>query len=258
MEKLVTHPELENMLPPLSETEQQGLESDIRERGCLSPIVVWGNCIVDGHFRYAICKKHGIPFKTKEIPFKSLDEAMFWAWQHQENRRNLTPYQRVEIALEYKQHFVTKGKSNMANGGGKNTGVHPKKITTPVNTSEELAKLADVSKNTVARVEYLDKHANEETKQRLRNGETSINREYTRLKEAGKPMLPMPSQMILPKNDVAPDYLDSVVKHIGADQLPNFIYELFGRLYQVKGPKAVSGLLRRLNKVHTIPSISER
>ena len=88
------------------------MEADIIACGCISPIVVWNAAIVDGHNRYEICEKHGISFEVKSLEFASLDEARFWAWAHQENRRNLTPYQKAEIALLFKPMLVAKAQKN--------------------------------------------------------------------------------------------------------------------------------------------------
>jgi hypothetical protein len=111
---LNVEPELQHLLPPLSESEYTGLEADILKNGILSPLVTWNDLIVDGHHRYAICQKHDIPYETVAMAFDSLDAAKLWAWQHQENRRNLTPYQRGEIALQFKPMIAAKAKERQA------------------------------------------------------------------------------------------------------------------------------------------------
>jgi len=90
------------LLPPLSAEEFAGLEASILKDGCLSPLVIWNNILVDGHHRYEICRKHQIPYSVNSVVLDSIDDAKLWAWQHQENRRNLTAFQRVEIALKLK------------------------------------------------------------------------------------------------------------------------------------------------------------
>ena len=121
MKTLNIHSELQTLLPALSEKEYAGLEKDILERGCLSPIVTWNDTIVDGHNRYAICQRHGILFEVKHLEFASLDDAKFWAWTHQENQRNLTSFQKSELALKFKPMLVAKAKENMAAGGDART-----------------------------------------------------------------------------------------------------------------------------------------
>ena len=208
MKTLNIHSELQTLLPALSEKEYAGLEKDILERGCLSPIVTWNDTIVDGHNRYAICQKHGSPFEVKQLKFASLDDAKFWAWTHQENRRNLTPYQRIEIAEQFKPLLIAKAKARMSAGGskkkqltsnqeglqtfatlttGENEKTDTEMPTTPdsekVNVREELAKIADVSHETMRKAAFVQEHADDETKEKLRQGKTSINKEYKRTKE---------------------------------------------------------------------------
>ena len=59
-------PEFSELIPPLSESEYEYLEDNIRKEGCLNPIIVWKNTIIDGHNRYRICKKWDIPFEIEE------------------------------------------------------------------------------------------------------------------------------------------------------------------------------------------------
>ena len=65
--------------------------------GCESPLIVWNGVIVDGHNRYAIFRKHGIPFSIQEKNFSSRGDAMLWMLHNQLGRRNLNSYQRVEL-----------------------------------------------------------------------------------------------------------------------------------------------------------------
>ena len=179
---LTINQELQNLLPPLSESEYAGLEADILKNGVLSPLVTWNNTIVDGHHRHAICLKHNLPFTTIAMAFDSLDAAKLWAWQHQEHRRNLTPFQRGEIALQFKELIATKAHKNKANAGGdkksqkaKSVSANAPEAINGIDTRVEIAKIAEVSENTISRIEYLSKHADDSTKQKLRKGDTTIN-----------------------------------------------------------------------------------
>ena len=111
-------PEIANLLPPLSYDEMSGIESDILQRGVISPLVVWNNVLVDGHHRYKVCKKHSLPFAVRELEFDSLQSAKLWAWQHQENRRNLTPFQRAEMSLRFKPQIAERAKERQRMAGG--------------------------------------------------------------------------------------------------------------------------------------------
>jgi ParB-like chromosome segregation protein Spo0J len=193
MKELTIINELKNLLPPLTKAEFTGLEESILKDGCLSPLVVWNDILVDGHHRYEICRKHQIPFAVKSVVLENLDEAKIWIWQHQGNRRNLTDFQRIEIALKLKDAIAAKAKERQLASLKQNNTVpqNSAERITSKETRQELAEIADVSHDTINRVEYILEHADEETKDKLRRGEkgTSINKEYNRLKKesASKP-----------------------------------------------------------------------
>jgi hypothetical protein len=48
---------------------------------------------------------------------------------------------------------------------------------------DEIASKAGVSGKTIDRAEYISKHADEKTKQKLRSGDTTINAEYKKLRK---------------------------------------------------------------------------
>jgi hypothetical protein len=252
MKILKVHSELQTLLPSLSDAEYKGLEADILEHGCLSPLVTWNDTIVDGHNRYAICQDHELPFDTVELEFASLDEARLWAWSHQEHRRNLTPYQRTEIALKFKPRLETKANERQRCGqGGVLLRRNSAEATQACNTRNEIAKLADVSKDTVSRVEYISNHADDETKQRLRNGETSINREYTRLRVAEEGETPdFDPEPPMPMHPSPPDtFQESVtLEHILLHNTESLIACLFG-LFDVEYRKQlIYDLLANMNE----------
>ena len=61
----------------------------------ISPLIVWGNTLVDGHNRYEIVQEHPeISFSTMPLPFESREEALAWICKNQLGRRNLTPEQK--------------------------------------------------------------------------------------------------------------------------------------------------------------------
>jgi transcriptional regulator with XRE-family HTH domain len=153
----------------------------------LSPLVVWNDILVDGHHRYEICRKHQIPYAVKNVELTSLEDAKLWAWQHQDNRRNLSSFQRGELALKFKDVIAAKAKERQRCGQG---GILLGEILPQANkTRQELAEKADVSERTLDKIEYISEHADEETKEKLRRGEkgTSINKEYNRLKKESQP-----------------------------------------------------------------------
>ena len=96
--ELKIHPELAAFLPDCSEEDDRALEQDIiASGGARDPIIVWSGqgFIIDGHRRYHFCKKHGLRFKTEDMIFDSLSEAMSFMENWQFMRRNMTPAQRA-------------------------------------------------------------------------------------------------------------------------------------------------------------------
>ena len=176
-------PELETLLPPLTDTEKAGLEKDILARGVLSALVTWNGILVDGHHRLEICKKHDIPYSIKEISFNNIDEAKYWAWQHQESRRNLTAYQRAEIALKLKPQIAAKAKERQVRKPADSVVATLPQQNSTTKTRDELADIAKLGSRTIDKVEFLDKNADEKTKEKLRSGDTTINAEFKRLKK---------------------------------------------------------------------------
>ncbi|MDO4588163.1 MAG: hypothetical protein Q4C95_12875 [Planctomycetia bacterium] len=78
MKELKINPEFASLLPPLTNEEFNGLETDIIENGCRDALVVWNDTIIDGHNRYSIALEHNIPFKTVETTFESINDAKLW------------------------------------------------------------------------------------------------------------------------------------------------------------------------------------
>ena len=92
MINLKIDPEFQSQIPPLTDDEFKQLEENILKEGKLiSPLIVWGNTLVDGHNRYAILQKHPeIYFSTMPLPFESREEVLAWICKNQLGRRNLT------------------------------------------------------------------------------------------------------------------------------------------------------------------------
>lgn len=79
------------LIPPLSIDERKQLEANIQRDGCRDPLVIWNGTLIDGHNRYEICTRLGIPFKTVEMAFPDREAAEDWIDANQLGRRNLTP-----------------------------------------------------------------------------------------------------------------------------------------------------------------------
>ena len=187
---------LMEFLPPIPDDRLKGLEADILANGCLAPLVVWNGTLVDGHHRYAICRKHDLPYEVREVGFESMDAALYWVWRHHKNRRNLSKFELAELALRFKPVVAEKAKERKAQARGGQRG--EKKSSLPQNSAEEksaahrgngetrnqLASEVGISHDTIAKAGYIAAHASEQTKKKLRAGDTTINKEYQKLKKA--------------------------------------------------------------------------
>ena len=177
------------LVPPLTEEERLGLEENLLRDGCLDPLVVWAEhrVLLDGHNRKEICDRYGIDYTVRELNLAGRDDAKRWIIEHQFGRRNLTPYQRAELALELKPLIAAQAKENERLGGaagGRSRSKGSEKSPNPsVDTRAVIAKVAGVSDNTIAKAEYLRERADEATQEKLRRGETSIHAAYTQLKQ---------------------------------------------------------------------------
>jgi hypothetical protein len=146
----------------------------------------WPMVLVDGHNRYEICTRHGIPFETVEMEFADRDSAMIWIIHNQFGRRNLQPYTRTNLALQLEPLIAKKAKENQIR---KPESVPQKSAEQKVETRQEVAKVAKVSHDTVAKVKVINKAVEAgkvapEVIEKLRSGEVSINRVVKDVKEA--------------------------------------------------------------------------
>ena len=90
MYRLKIDHEFKSLIRPPSSLERETLENNILADGCREPLVVWNEVIVDGHNRYEICCRHGIPFAIEEKEFSCREEAIAWICSNQLGRRNIS------------------------------------------------------------------------------------------------------------------------------------------------------------------------
>jgi hypothetical protein len=170
--------EFKTLIPPLAPEEYAQLEANILAEGCRDPLTIWDDVLLDGHNRYEICQKHGIPFATVQTTtIQSYDDAILWIVQNQLGRRNITNFVRGELALRAKPIIEARAKAKQATSTG---GAIPQLMqksaeAAPVTTREELAKAAGVSHDTIRKIEKIQKTAAPEVLASVRSGEISIN-----------------------------------------------------------------------------------
>jgi ParB-like chromosome segregation protein Spo0J len=177
---LTVDTEFRDLIPPLTNEERELLEDSILKEGCETPLAVWNGVIVDGHNRYEICQKNGVPFAVMEKDSKEREEALLWIVTNQLGRRNLSPYQRGKLVMRFEPVLRAQAQSRR----GKRTDLGDMVqnsapcLSIGGKTRAKLAELAGVSHDTIKKVKKLMEAADEETKQKLDRGAITINKAY--------------------------------------------------------------------------------
>ncbi len=174
--------EFKELVFPLTKEEYQGLEKSLLKEGCRDALVVWDGVLIDGHNRYELCRKHSIKFTTREHKFIDRDEAKKWILENQLIRRNLTPYQRAELALKLEPLIKEKAREKLKTHVDQGY----LKSDKAVHTLPELAKKASVGHDTIYKVKLIDRRAEEKVKEKLRAGELTINKVFQDIRKEEK------------------------------------------------------------------------
>lgn len=177
---IIVDDEFKSLIPPLSPDEYSQLEENIVRDGIRDPLVVWhvpngDDILIDGHNRFEISIKHaGIPFQIKRMTFDLRKDVIRWIILNQFGRRNLSSYDRSVLALKLKPVFTERAKERQAT----HTEQGYQKSDKAEHTARELAKIANVSHDTIHKVETIENSGNELVKQQAKSGEISINKAY--------------------------------------------------------------------------------
>lgn len=167
--------EFEMLIPPLADEEFAQLEENCIREGIRDPLVVWSapegdDILIDGHNRWKISAKHGgIRFEIKRMEFDSRDDVKAWIIQNQLGRRNLNTYNRSLLALELKPLIAERAKKRQDLGLKSDEGAR---------TDETLGKIANVGKDTIRKVETIERDGSDYIKEKVRSGDITINKAY--------------------------------------------------------------------------------
>lgn len=193
-------------IDPLTEDEHAALERSLLTEGCRDALVLWGDLLVDGHNRYAICVKHDIPFKTIQHPhFKSIEDVHLWMIENHLGRRSVSDFQRGVLALRKKEILLARtGPEDGAATEGAASEGSPSEGSPPddsppwdedapgtsaapmrghanpdwkpaVPSRQALARAARISSNTLGQIEKIQKSAAPELVRAVKEGAISIN-----------------------------------------------------------------------------------
>jgi len=187
-------------IDPLTEDEHEALERSLLAEGCRDALVLWGDLLVDGHNRYAICQKYGIEFQTRQnTTFKSMEDVHLWMIENHLGRRSVSDFQRGVLALRKKEILLARtppeGSAPPDAGSADATSSEgsppwdedapgadgaprlPPNIswTPPVPSRQALARAARISSNTLGQIEKIQKDAAPELVRAVKEGAISIN-----------------------------------------------------------------------------------
>lgn len=167
--------EFKSLIPPLTDEEYAGLEESILQEGCRDALIIWDGILIDGHNRYDICTKHGIPFETASMYFKSRDDVKLWMMKNQLARRNLNDFQRIEITHKCEDAVKAKAKERQ----GTRTDIEDFVEKFPESRArDELGEMAGVSGKTYEHAVTVLENAPTPVVEAARKNDLSINAAY--------------------------------------------------------------------------------
>lgn len=178
---IVVNEALKAYIDPLTDEEYASLERSILAEGCRDALVLWGDVLVDGHNRYGICKKHGLPFQTSQSTlFRSMDDVHLWMIEQHLGRRSVSDFQRGVLALRKREILAARRAQTQSSTKPEakdygDAGPVPTPALVSLPNREELAKTARLSSNQVGLIEKIQKQAAPELVAAVKSGAISIN-----------------------------------------------------------------------------------
>jgi len=190
---IVVNEELKAYIDPLTPEEYEALERSILNEGCRDALVLWGDVLVDGHNRYGICQKHGLPFQTvQNTRFKTLQDVHLWMIDQHLGRRSISDYLRGVLALR-KKDIVDERRARSTATTPTTSDDPPFDVDdapaspssaasdealpppVPLNSREAIARAARLSSSQVTMIEKIQKQAAPELVAAVKSGVISIN-----------------------------------------------------------------------------------
>jgi hypothetical protein len=196
---IVVKEDLKAYIDPLTADEYAALERSLLAEGCRDALVLWGDILVDGHNRYGICQKHGLPFQTvQNTRFQSLQDVHLWMIDQHLGRRSVSDFQRGVLALR-KREILAERRSRAAAPAAESAdgaaaaasdahddaapwadapagadGASVEAMPAPLSRAE-LARAARLSNSQVLQIEKIQKQATAEVVEAVKSGTISIN-----------------------------------------------------------------------------------
>jgi hypothetical protein len=187
---IVINEDLKAYIDPLTPEEHASLERSLLAEGCRDALVLWGDVLVDGHNRYGICQKHGLPFQTvQNTRFQSMEDVHLWMIDQHLGRRSVSDFQRGVLALRKREIVAERRAAALAAAGPAQTpNAHdatgnaeppapatPQPAPEPLGSREAIARAARLSSSQVVMIEKIRKQAAPELVAAVKSGTISIN-----------------------------------------------------------------------------------
>ncbi len=217
MATIIINEALRAFIDPLTEDEYAALESSLLAEGCRDALVLWEDLLVDGHNRYAICRKHGIPYKTiQNTSFRSLDDVYLWMIDNHLGRRSVSDFQRGVLALRKKEILAARlaQASDKPGLAGATPSAEDPEAPAPklARTREAMARAARLSGTTLGQIERIQKTATPKLVEAVRSGTVSIS--------AAAEVASLPEEKQLAAVEGGKKELRSVAKQLREARLP--------------------------------------
>ena len=178
---ITIHEALRAYIDPLTEHEYEALERSILSEGCRDALVCWGDVLIDGHNRYAICQKHQIPFKVVQNDhFSTIEDVQLWMIDNHLARRSVSDFQRGMLALRKKEIITARLKQHERQHDESSAVTHAESeiavpVIKPTQSRQEIARVAGISSNAVVQIEKIQRTASPALVQAVRDGTISIS-----------------------------------------------------------------------------------
>ncbi len=173
---IVVNEDLKAYIDPLTPDEHDALERSLLTEGCRDALVLWGDVLVDGHNRYGICQKHGIPFQTLQSTlFKTMDDVHLWMIDQHLGRRSVSDFQRGVLALRKRE--ILNDRRLKAEPAVEPDSAPPAAVAPaePLKSRDDIAKAARLSSSQVVMIEKIQKQAAPEVVAAVKSGTISLN-----------------------------------------------------------------------------------
>lgn len=183
---IVVNEELKAYIDPLTPQEHEALERSILAEGCRDALVLWGDLLIDGHNRYGICTRHGLPFNTVQATrFQTMEDVHLWMIDQHLGRRSVSDFQRGVLALRKKE--IVQARQARAAAAAPAEGNAPAAEAAPaaapaavggeesLASREAIARAARISSNQVVMIEKIRSQAAPEVVEAVKSGVISIN-----------------------------------------------------------------------------------